>query len=205
MAANQRPARNYYELLGITEDFPSEAIRSLRSGWAKKHHPHSGSEPDSALMSRINDACDVLGDPHRRASYDKQLAANRATSSSTAAPRPPASGPPRPGSSPPPRRPPPPPREPTSHPPGGSAPHPPTSEPYERRSAAPSRALTPPPTWMWATGRGAAGATVFGFALILLFKTDPVRALPLSTVVFLIYTPTGYYLGRMAHRRRLNP
>jgi hypothetical protein len=112
MTTERRPKPTHYEFLGIAEDFPTEAIRALRSGWAKKHHPDSGSHPDAGLMSRINDACDVLGDAELRARYDAKLVAvRRASEQPSAAQRPPGSPatPARPASSPPRPRPDPPP------------------------------------------------------------------------------------------------
>jgi len=66
-----------YELLGIAENVPVELIRSARNGWAKKHHPDSGTDPDPELMKRINAACDRLSDPDARRAYDEELREER--------------------------------------------------------------------------------------------------------------------------------
>ena len=60
-----------------------------------------------------------------------------------------------------------------------------------------------PPTWRSAAQRAAIAAVVFGVLLVLLFKTDPVRAIPLTGFVFLFYVPLGYYTDQLVYRRRL--
>jgi hypothetical protein len=67
----------HYDVLAITSDFPTEAIGALRASLAKLYHPDGGSEPDPVRMSRINAACDVLGDPGRRELYDRGLIRRR--------------------------------------------------------------------------------------------------------------------------------
>src|SRR5215217_7162557 len=59
-----------------------------------------------------------------------------------------------------------------------------------------------PPTWRSAANRAALAALVFGLLLVLLFKTDPVRAVPLTLFVFLFYVPLGYYTDQLVYRRR---
>jgi hypothetical protein len=60
-----------------------------------------------------------------------------------------------------------------------------------------------PPTWKSAAQRAGLAAIVFGALLILLFKTAPLRAIPLTAFVFLFYVPLGYYTDRLVHRRRM--
>ena len=67
----------HYDVLAITPEFPTEAIGALRASLAKLYHPDGGSEPDPLRMSRINAACDVLGDPGRRELYDRSLVRRR--------------------------------------------------------------------------------------------------------------------------------
>ena len=59
-----------------------------------------------------------------------------------------------------------------------------------------------PPTWRSAANRAAMAAVVFGLLLVLLFKTDPVRAIPLTLFVFVFYVPLGYYTDQLVYRRR---
>jgi hypothetical protein len=65
--------RNYYRLLQVQPDAPVEIIRAaFRTLMLKlKHHPDLGG---SALdASDLNEAYEVLTDPKRRATYDKEL------------------------------------------------------------------------------------------------------------------------------------
>ena len=62
--------------------------------------------------------------------------------------------------------------------------------------------LNRPPTWKSAAQRAAIAAVVFGFLLVLLFKTDPVRAVPLTVFVFLFYVPLGYYTDLFVYNRK---
>ena len=71
MSHNRTPT--HYETLGITRDFPPEAVRGLRANLAKLYHPDGGSQPDAARMRRVNDACDVIGDAGSRLRYDREL------------------------------------------------------------------------------------------------------------------------------------
>ncbi|MDX6678435.1 MAG: hypothetical protein QOE31_2487 [Solirubrobacteraceae bacterium] len=59
-----------------------------------------------------------------------------------------------------------------------------------------------PPTWKSAAQRAALAAVVFGLLLVLLFNTDPVRAIPLTLFVFVFYVPLGYYTDQLVFRRR---
>ena len=59
-----------------------------------------------------------------------------------------------------------------------------------------------PPTWRAATQRAAIAAVVFGVLLVLLFDTDPVRAIPLTGFVLLFYIPLGYYTDLFVYNRR---
>ena len=60
-----------------------------------------------------------------------------------------------------------------------------------------------PPTWRSAANRAAIAAVVFGLLLVLLFDTEPLRAIPLTLFVFLFYVPLGYYTDLFFHKRRL--
>ena len=62
--------------------------------------------------------------------------------------------------------------------------------------------LNRPPTWRSAAQRAAIMAVVFGVLLVLLFKTDPVRAVPLTLFVFLFYVPLGYYTDLFVYNRK---
>jgi hypothetical protein len=59
-----------------------------------------------------------------------------------------------------------------------------------------------PPTWRSAANRAAIAAIVFGLLLVLLFDTEPLRAIPLTLFVFIFYVPLGYYTDQLVFRRR---
>jgi fucose 4-O-acetylase-like acetyltransferase len=59
-----------------------------------------------------------------------------------------------------------------------------------------------PPTWRSAAQRAAIAAVVFGILLVTLFHTEPVRAIPLTTFVFLFYVPLGYFTDQLVYKRR---
>lgn len=52
--------RNPFEVLGVREDAPEEVITASYKALAKRYHPDSGSEPDSALMVAINEAYEAV-------------------------------------------------------------------------------------------------------------------------------------------------
>jgi hypothetical protein len=62
--------------------------------------------------------------------------------------------------------------------------------------------LMQPPTWRSAAQRAAMAAVVFGVLLVLLFKVEPLRAIPLTAFVLLFYVPLGYYTDLLVYRRR---
>ena len=74
----------------------------------------------------------------------------------------------------------------------------------EKEAAAQARRdrMMKPPTWRSAAQRAALAAIVFGFLLVLLFKTEPVKAIPLTAFVFVFYVPLGYYTDQLVYRRR---
>jgi hypothetical protein len=75
----------------------------------------------------------------------------------------------------------------------------------EKEAAAQARRdrMTKPPTWRSATTRAAAAAVVFGLLLVLLFKTPPIKAVPLTAFVLVFYIPLGYYTDQFVYRRKL--
>jgi len=62
-----------YAVLGVTRDADEGEIRSAHRALAKKYHPDAGSGSSSERFRTIQDAYDILGDPGRRAEYDRSL------------------------------------------------------------------------------------------------------------------------------------
>lgn len=62
-----------YRILGIPRDADESEIRSAHRALAKKYHPDAGTGSSSERFRTIQDAYDVLSDPHRRAEYDGSL------------------------------------------------------------------------------------------------------------------------------------
>jgi DnaJ domain len=65
-------ARSYYEVLGVSFGATAEEVRAAFRRAARDHHPDAGGDP--ARMTDLNAAWHVLGDPLRRAAYDRELA-----------------------------------------------------------------------------------------------------------------------------------
>src|SRR5438034_311870 len=85
------PAIDYYKLLGVEPDAPSEAIQAAYRRLAKAFHPdlNAGSTAAAERMARLNVAKSVLLDSKTRAIYDHARASRRpVTARATAAPAP---------------------------------------------------------------------------------------------------------------------
>jgi len=63
--------RTHYEVLGVAADASPAEVRSAYRLAARDHHPDAGGDP--RRMQDLNAAWHVLGDPIRRAAYDRQL------------------------------------------------------------------------------------------------------------------------------------
>lgn len=85
------PTITYYSVLAISSDADPETIRSAYRRLARLFHPDAGG--NVRYMSAINDAWAELGDPERRAAYDRRMGIVRIVKV-TAAPEPaePATG-----------------------------------------------------------------------------------------------------------------
>lgn len=74
--------KNYYELLGISVDATKKEIREAYLKLAKKYHPDTSKEENAEeMMTKINEAYNVLSDEKKRAKYDLDLSRSSADDS----------------------------------------------------------------------------------------------------------------------------
>lgn len=62
----------HYDVLGVSSDATHAEVRAAYRSAARDHHPDAGG--DAERMRALNRAWTVLGDPVRRAAYDRALA-----------------------------------------------------------------------------------------------------------------------------------
>lgn len=66
------PERSHYDVLGVDAAATADEVRAAYRRAARDHHPDFGG--DGLRMQDLNAAWHVLGDPVRRADYDRRLA-----------------------------------------------------------------------------------------------------------------------------------
>ncbi|MGB7970442.1 MAG: J domain-containing protein [Candidatus Deferrimicrobiaceae bacterium] len=66
------PRKNYYEMLGVSENASFDEIRKTFRRLAKKHHPdvNPGDKASENRFKEINEAHEILGDEKKRKEYD---------------------------------------------------------------------------------------------------------------------------------------
>lgn len=64
--------KNYYEVLGVSEDASTAEIKKAFRALARQHHPDVNRHDPSAedKFKEINEAYEILGDPEKREKYD---------------------------------------------------------------------------------------------------------------------------------------
>jgi hypothetical protein len=62
-----------YDLLGVAPDASAADVRAAYRRAARAHHPDRHGEQAATRMAAVNAAWEVLGDPRRRAEYDRRL------------------------------------------------------------------------------------------------------------------------------------
>ena len=66
---------DHYDVLGVETDADRPAIQAAYRRLARLHHPDFGG--NQSVMARLNEAWDVLSDPHQRAVYDARMLNSR--------------------------------------------------------------------------------------------------------------------------------
>lgn len=64
---------DYYKILGVKKDIPQKDVREAYRKRAKQFHPdlHPNDPKAKAKFQALNEAYDVIGDPEKRAKYDR--------------------------------------------------------------------------------------------------------------------------------------
>lgn len=66
--------KNYYEILGVSQNATKEEIRAKYIELVKKYHPDINTDEDATKKAQeINMAYDILSDEVKRKEYDKTL------------------------------------------------------------------------------------------------------------------------------------
>lgn len=65
--------RDYYEVLGVSRDSSPDAIKKAYYKLARRYHPdaNNGDENTEAIFKEAAEAYEVLGDPEKKAKYDR--------------------------------------------------------------------------------------------------------------------------------------
>jgi curved DNA-binding protein len=64
---------DHYEVLQISPNADAETLRRVYRLQAQRFHPDNLETGDAETFRRISDAYEILGDPERRALYDREL------------------------------------------------------------------------------------------------------------------------------------
>ena len=76
-------SRDYYRVLGVSEDASREDLERAYRGEARKRHPDGGGSEEE--MKSLNEAHDILSDPETRKAYDAERQPRRAVYASSMA------------------------------------------------------------------------------------------------------------------------
>jgi curved DNA-binding protein CbpA len=76
-------SRDYYRVLGVSQDVSREDLERAYRGEARKRHPDGGGSEEE--MKSLNEAHDILSDPETRKAYDAERQPKRAVYASSMA------------------------------------------------------------------------------------------------------------------------
>ncbi|MFB6344402.1 MAG: DnaJ domain-containing protein, partial [bacterium] len=65
------PKKDYYDILGVSEDASQEEIKKAYKKLAKKYHPDKNKDADEEQFKEIGEAYAVLSDEEKRKKYDQ--------------------------------------------------------------------------------------------------------------------------------------
>lgn len=74
MSLDPSGPQDHYKVLQVDPEADPEVIQAAYHRLARKFHPDVGGSADPERMARLNAAWEVLGDPDRRAAYDRSRA-----------------------------------------------------------------------------------------------------------------------------------
>lgn len=76
------PTADYYDILGVARGASGEEIKAAYRALARQHHPDVADDKSQAehRFKEINEAYEVLSDPHKRAQYDRYGAVGNGSS-----------------------------------------------------------------------------------------------------------------------------
>ena len=71
-------AKSYYEVLGVPKTATDDEIKSAYRKLARKYHPdlNPGDQNAANMFKEINEAYETLGDPQKKAAYDRPSASS---------------------------------------------------------------------------------------------------------------------------------